>query len=199
MFLCMSPVILIRFCRNGMLWRLYLFCTNTVDCARPRNKHNSDSSSYCVLYLVSSENPSMDNLSQSVQLRRRTMVCVCLCVCVCVCVCVCRVFSFVKNSYHVYHNAFLIWNSPPEWNSVNRLFSFTLVLCIQSQCYLIKYISTYPKAANWRRRPLTELFCLHCLLTASAIPVVTDRLAYNLKINFPVRTYTSVLKNFNAI
>jgi hypothetical protein len=69
----------------------YLFSTNTVGCARPRNNHNSDSSAYCVLYLASSENPSMENLCQSVQLRRRA-VCVCVCVCervsVCVRVCV---------------------------------------------------------------------------------------------------------------
>jgi len=33
---------------------------------------------------------------------------------------------------------------------------------------------------------LTELFCFRCLPTASTIPVLPDKLAYSLKINYPV-------------
>jgi len=33
---------------------------------------------------------------------------------------------------------------------------------------------------------LTELLCPRCLPTASALPVVADKPAYNLKINYPV-------------
>jgi len=33
---------------------------------------------------------------------------------------------------------------------------------------------------------LTELFCLRCLPTASAIPVLAGKPAYNLMINYPV-------------
>jgi hypothetical protein len=90
-FLCMSPVIVIRFRRNVTLSSLYLFCTNTVDYARPRNNNTSDSSTYCVLYLASSGNPSMCNFTSERAVTKARCVCVCfVCVCVCgVCVYVC--------------------------------------------------------------------------------------------------------------
>jgi len=43
---------------------------------------------------------------------------------------------------------------------------------------------------------LTELFCLRCLPTGSIIPVLPDKLAYSLKINYPVGLHNKYLNVF---
>jgi hypothetical protein len=54
-------------------------------------------------------------------------------------------------------------------------------------------IETVQFMLGWNRflahTSLTELFCLRCLPTASVIPVLPDKQAYNLNISYPDGLY----------